>query len=84
MVDRAIAHIQPGTAVSVRTRFTGSWAHGFVVDEDVDRATGYRIRRLSDQSRLGGVIPLSEVRHADGFRFPSQAVGAPDWPTWSR
>ncbi len=82
MAPHAVGSIAPGTSVAVRTRYTGAWAAGFVVDEVMVPSGGYRVRRLSDQSRVTGVFAASEVRRAEGRRFPSQAAGAPDWPTW--
>ena len=49
-----------GTRVDVRSRFVGSWARGFEIDEPVDG--GYRIRRVSDGSVLPDVLTDDEVR----------------------
>ncbi len=60
MYDDLRGHLEHGTPVAVRSRFVGSWALGFVVDETV--AGGYRIRRLSDNSVLPGVLAEDEIR----------------------
>jgi len=49
-----------GTRVDVRNRFVGTWSHGFEVAEHV--GTGYRVRRLSDNSVLPDVFPIDDVR----------------------
>ena len=49
-----------GTRVDVRNRFVGSWSHGFEVAEQVE--SGYRVRRLSDDSILPDVFPSDDVR----------------------
>lgn len=56
-LDERLPH---GTRVDVRSRFVGSWAHGFEVDEPVDG--GYRIRRVSDGSVLPDVLTDEEIR----------------------
>lgn len=59
--ESALAEPLPhGTRVDVRSRFVGSWTHGFEVDEVV--AGGYRIRRVSDGSVLPDVFTEDEIR----------------------
>lgn len=55
-----------GEKVEVHTRFTDSWAPGFVIDDVVGE--GYRLRRLSDGAVLPGVTGESDVRPAEGSR----------------
>lgn len=69
MADAMFAHAAPGvgetistgTRVDVRSRFVGSWSHGFEVAEKVDDR-GYRIKRLSDGAVLPDVFDAEEVR----------------------
>jgi transcriptional regulator with XRE-family HTH domain len=52
-------HLSIGTAVMVRTRYLRTWTRGFEVAELLgDR---YRLRRLSDNSLLGGTFAFEEV-----------------------
>ncbi|HZE18164.1 MAG TPA: hypothetical protein VE197_22090 [Mycobacterium sp.] len=50
----------PGMRVDVRSRFVGTWSHGFEVAERVDG--GYLVRRLSDGSVLAEPVGFDEVR----------------------
>lgn len=50
-----------GTRIDVRSRFVGSWTHGFEVAEKVDER-GYRIKRLSDGAVLPDIFDEEEVR----------------------
>jgi hypothetical protein len=43
----------------VRTRYLRSWTSGFEVAEVLGE--GYRVRRLSDNSLLGGTFAFEEV-----------------------
>jgi len=52
-----------GTTVMVRTRYLGTWTHGFEIAELLDE--GYRLRRLSDGSLLGDAIAFDDVQKAD-------------------
>lgn len=53
----------PGTAVTVRNRFTDGWSNGFVVEEvDLRSPAGYRLRRLSDNTVLPAWFPAEDVR----------------------
>jgi len=54
-------HIEPGTRVDVRTRYVGTWSHGFEVAEFID-GNGYRVRRVSDGSILPEPLSTEEVR----------------------
>jgi len=49
-----------GTRVDVRSRFVGSWTHGFEIAEAVPG--GYRLRRISDGSVLPDVFSAEELR----------------------
>lgn len=53
----------PGAAVSVRSRFEGSWVRGFEVAEVLDTATGtcFRLRRTSDGAVLPALFGTDEV-----------------------
>ena len=53
-----------GEKVEVHTRFTDSWAQGFVIEDVVGE--GYRLRRLSDGAVLPGVTGESDLRPAEG------------------
>lgn len=55
--DRALAD---GTKVEVRSRFDRSWSSGFTVEQAT--ATGYRVRRRSDDHVLPVEIPAEDVR----------------------
>lgn len=52
--------MKPGTRVEVRRRFDRRWARGFEIAEVLD--SGYRIRRLSDDSVLPEVFCPDDVR----------------------
>lgn len=52
--------MKPGTRVEVRRRFDQRWARGFEIAEVLD--SGYRIRRLSDDSVLPEVFSVDDVR----------------------
>ena len=56
--------MQVGEKVEVHTRFTDSWAQGFVIEDVVGE--GYLLRRLSDGAVLPGVTGQGEVRPAQG------------------
>ena len=58
--DISEGRLPDGTRVDVRNRFVGTWSHGFEVAEHV--GTGYRVRRLSDNSVLPDVFPIDDVR----------------------
>ena len=63
-VGMAFATLQPAARVSVRTRFLGTWAHGFEVVESVldgDSIIGYKVRRLSDGEVLPSWFSVTEV-----------------------
>lgn len=49
--------IKPGGRVEVRSRYDGSWSHGFEVAEVTPE--GYRLKRLSDLS----VLPIDFRPH---------------------
>jgi hypothetical protein len=51
-----------GAAVTVRTRYLGSWTEGFEIAEQLEG--GYRIRRVSDRSVLPEVVRPIDVRVA--------------------
>jgi hypothetical protein len=53
--------LRTGTPVDVRSRFVGSWSHGFEVAEQVTEH-GYRLRRVSDGTVLPDVFSDEEVR----------------------
>lgn len=55
--------MQVGEKVEVHTRFTDSWAQGFVIADVV--GGGYRLKRLSDGSVLPGVTGESDLRPAE-------------------
>lgn len=52
--------MKPGVRVEVRRRFDQHWARGFEIAEVLD--SGYRIRRLSDNSVLPEVFGPDDVR----------------------
>lgn len=52
--------MQVGEKVEVHSRFTDSWAQGFVIEDVVGE--GYRLRRLSDGSLLPGITGASDLR----------------------
>lgn len=52
--------MQVGEKVEVHSRFTDSWAQGFVIEDVVGE--GYRLRRLSDGSVLPGVTGEGDLR----------------------
>src|SRR5215212_7195825 len=55
-----------GTDVDVRTGFDRSWASGFAIAEVTD--SGYRLRRVSDDTTLPAVFPFEDVRrHRSSF-----------------
>lgn len=58
--------MQVGERVEVHSRFTDSWAQGFMIDDVV--GDGYRVRRLSDGSVLPGVTGAADVRPASAAR----------------
>ncbi len=58
--------MQIGEKVEVHTRFTDSWAQGFVIADVVGE--GYRVRRLSDGAVLPGVTGENDLRPAEGSR----------------
>ncbi len=52
--------LRAGTRVEVRNAFDGTWSKGFTVVEVT--ASGYRIRRRSDDVRIPTVFSADEVR----------------------
>jgi hypothetical protein len=56
--------LEPGTAVEVQNRFTGSWCRGFEVTEAVRRpeCLHYRIRRTSDGTVIPDVFGEDHIR----------------------
>jgi hypothetical protein len=57
---QSVEEPEPGTRVDVRSRYLGTWTHGFEVVER--RPEGFVIRRLSDGSILPGVFDPEDVR----------------------
>jgi hypothetical protein len=53
--------LAPGTKVDVRTRYVGTWSHGFEVAESI-KGDGYRVRRVSDGTVLPEPVSTDEVR----------------------
>ncbi len=56
--------MQVGEKVEVHSRFTDSWAQGFVIEDVVGE--GYRLRRLSDGSVLPGITGEGDLRPVEG------------------
>ncbi|MDQ3384618.1 MAG: hypothetical protein M3503_01190 [Actinomycetota bacterium] len=56
--------MQVGEKVEVHTRFTDSWAQGFVIEDVV--GDGYLLRRLSDGAVLPSVTGEGDLRPAQG------------------
>ena len=56
-----LEELAPGTRIDVRTRYIGSWSHGFEVAEHV-RGDGYNVRRVSDGSILPEPLSSDEIR----------------------
>lgn len=54
--------MQVGQKVEVHSRFSGSWAQGFVIEDVVGE--GYRLRRLSDGSVLPDLTGEDDLRPA--------------------
>lgn len=54
--------MQVGEKVEVHSRFTDSWAQGFVIEDVVGE--GYQLRRLSDGSLLPCITGESDLRPA--------------------
>ena len=52
--------LRAGTRVDVRSRFVGSWSHGFEVAGVAD--SGYKVRRLSDGAVLPDLFEEAELR----------------------
>ena len=52
--------IPAGTRVDVRSRYLGTWSHGFEVAQKVEQ--GFLIRRLSDGTTLPEPLTVEEVR----------------------
>jgi hypothetical protein len=53
-----------GTRVEVRNRFTGNWAAGFKIAEQVQGGEFYYVERISDGARLPEPFPAEDVRRA--------------------
>jgi len=58
-LSRPLGELRPGAAVSVRTRYLGSWSNGFEVASPL--RTGYRVRRVSDGAVFSEVVAFEDV-----------------------
>lgn len=58
---RHSGELAPGTRVDVKSRYVGTWSHGFEIAEHV-QGNGYRVRRVSDGSVLEEPVSNEEVR----------------------
>jgi len=59
-ITDARSPLAPGTRVEVQTGFDGSWSTGFAVEDHA--ASGYRLRRQSDDEVLPTTFGRSAVR----------------------
>jgi hypothetical protein len=72
MAPPALAMIEPGVEVEVRTQFTARWAPGFEVDRVVgDRV---RIRRRSDGFVIPVALSVDDVRLRPNPRDRNQTM----------
>lgn len=58
--ERSPEPLRPGTRAEVRSRFTGDWSSGFVVEAIGD--DGYLLRRRSDDQLLPDRFEFDVVR----------------------
>jgi hypothetical protein len=58
-----------GAEVEVRCSFDGAWSRGFEIAEVIIEhggATGYRLRRSSDNAVLPAIFPVDDIIPAQG------------------